>query len=219
MFTTGLRLDFEYDKRTKRFRYTSGASKGQYLSRSASLSIVNRNVNRIKSEMIDLVDSLYDRKIDLDIFIIKQADYIKELHLLKGILGSKGIDRLNDSRIKLIEKQIKEQYDGYDRQNGQKFGLKSLIRELQTDDHSRERLKNRISLYHASGNLTERLIERDVKQNDEGLTEARRLLNGDRHCASCVRYSTGLWGNISDIVLPGFSCECSGRCKCTLEYR
>lgn len=211
-------LDFEYDSNSKRFRYTQGASKGQFLSRDASLSIVNRNIDRVKENMVSLVDKLYDKKIDLDVFIIRQADYIKELHILSGIMGAGGTDKLNDSRLKQINSIIRQQYNGRDPDTGERFGLKYILRELNSEGETREKMRSRIAHYSESGNLSRQLVNQDIKK-ELGATEAKRSLRGDKHCPSCIRYSTGIWAKLEDVVLPGFNCECAGRCKCIIEYR
>lgn len=213
-------VDYEYDPKTNRFRYTSGSSKGQFLSRSASLSIVARGLDREKRSLTELADRLYDGKIGLDKFILESSDKLKQIHLFQGIIARNGLDKLTDNDKKIISGNLKNQLtSGKDPITNDKYGLKYLLKDIIKEKPSRDKLRQRLELYAESGKESFFAIQKEAKK-DVGLTEARRLLGAtDHHCPQCLEYFGRGWVSISDVILPTQRCDCKNRCKCSLEFR
>lgn len=215
------KVDFEYDQKTKRFKYTQGVGKGQFASSEAVRSILQRNIDESTSIMLDSCDRLFGRgSMDLDKFILEIADRLKNIHIWQAALGKQGrTDLLGTTDQKNLSKRLKEQFtSGRDHDSGKRFGLKYLLQDI-IKGESLDSLKNRIRMYAESGKISFNESEREYKRQ-QGLTQARRVLGtGHEHCKPCVEYAARGWQPISRAIMPTQECDCRMNCKCQIIYR
>lgn len=218
-------VDFEYDPKSKRFKYVRGSGKGQFVSKNAVIATLQRGISESINVMFGAVSSLFgsnsNSRIDLDEFILTQADELKKIHILQATVAKEGrADLITDTDRKNISKRLKEQFtSGKDPDSGKRFGLKFLLQDIIKDNPSEAEIANRIKLFTESGKISFNESEREYKKN-QGQTEGRRQLGeNDNHCPECVRYAGLGWQDISKLIMPTQQCRCKNNCKCTVIYR
>jgi|GEM_PF-1204110 len=206
--------------RNGRLRYSSGAGRGQYAPRSATLALEARSIALAKAELQALGDRVSSGRLSLRDFQQEAGELLRQIHCSSAIVGRGGLDRMTSEDFLAIGRLLKVQYyDGKDAETDRRFGLKHLAAELKAGTVSPTMLSYRLGLYADSGKISFYEMERRSRQ-DEGKTEARRLLaNADRSCPECTAYARMGWGAIDQAVLPTQKCSCRVRCRCQLEYR
>lgn len=212
--------EFIWDKATGRYRFRTGAAKGQFAPRTAVLALTRANIQARSQELIDLGDSLSNGDIDLLDFQLSAAKLLKRIHVQSSILGASGIDNMTDADWLRVGRTLKTQFrSGKDPTTGKRFGLKWLANDIKQGTVTPAQLRYRLGLYAKSGMLSY-YQSQAAKQKSQGMTEVRRLLGvTDDHCPECVGYHQQGWVTIADLVLPGTQCSCKHNCLCSLEFR
>jgi hypothetical protein len=208
--------EFVWDKTTGRYRYRTGASKGQFAPRTAVLALTRSNIQARSQELIDLGDSLSNGDIDLLDFQLSAAKLLKRIHLQSAILGKGGIDQMTDVDYLRVARALKIQYyDGKDPKTGKPFGLKHLANDIRNGTVSPAQLNYRLSLYAKAGSSSYwaayQAAEKQLKPY--GI----RSLGRAEHCADCLQYAALLPQPIEKVILPGTRCRCGPSCQCSIK--
>ncbi len=208
--------DMFFDARSQRWRYRDSR---QFAPMAAVTVRANRYRIQQQSAMVNLATRYTDGKISLEDFQKEAAQTLKSIHLAEMI---RALDKQGDAtgdRFLLVGRNLKEQYySGIDRINDRRFGLKYLFKDLVDGKLSDARLKQRITMFAQSGKKTY-WGTRTSLQQEQGKTQARRILAPAEHCRQCIEYARRGWQAIADTILPTVACSCATNCRCTLEFR
>ena len=207
-----------WNDRARRF---TDKKTGKFLSQNQVKSVLNDGISTGKNKLQDLATSLSSGKIDITKFLIESSQTIKELHILNSVLAVGGrADQMTIGQKTALQNRVKEQLTGgKDPITKEKYGFNFLIRDLVNGEISELQLKNRISMFAGSAELTQHHIQKESKI-DNGMTEGfRQLGSTDKHCLECINYGAMGWTKIEDLIMPGSSCSCFSNCKCSIIYR
>lgn len=208
--------EFYFDKATGRFRFRSGAGKGQFAPRTAVLALTRANINARSAELIDLGDSLSNGDISLLDFQLSAAKLLKRIHVQSAILGANGVDQMTSQDWLRVARTLKTQfYDGKDPDTGKRFGLTWLANDIKQGTVTPAQLRYRLNLYAQSGNLSYWNQYR-VSEKRAGKLYAIRNLGQAEHCQACEAYAALPPQSIDIIILPTQKCQCRAACKCEI---
>lgn len=207
--------DVRFDPQTKRFRYIKS---GRFASRSDTLELQRTFITQLEEDLVNLALDLKQGKIGA---YRDAANVLKRIHLNHAAIAKNGVDKLSQRDLGLIGSILKQQYyQGKDNVTDKKFGLKHLINDIQEQDLSEARIRQRLRLFAQSGEISFYRIQLD-RRTEEGYTEKKRSLTpGHEHCPSCIAYDARGFVPISDsLPLPKQDCQCHTNCKCVMVYR
>lgn len=205
-----------FDKKSGRYRHTSGAKRGQFASRTEAMELVRQNIQVQQASLVELADKLANQSINLRQFQVEAGELLRRIHVQSAILGKDGIDRMTSADWLAVGRNLKQQYyAGKDPATGKRFGLKYLAIDIRDGKVSLPQLRSRLSLFGQSGMQSywqARVAAEMAGDRPYGI----RILADVIHCESCVRYAALPPQPLQDVILPGQQCECRANCKCTI---
>lgn len=211
-------LSYTWNQNARRF---ADKSTGKFLSQKTVKGLLDEGFTRKTEELTKLSSDLATKKIDLDVFTIKAAQKIKELHIYSAVNAANGrADELSKEQLAILGDRLKEQIKGaIDPLTGDRYGLIELIKDISKGNVSEAQLNNRLRMFASSAALTKNYIQVQ-KRKELGFSEAMRFLGANHnHCPECIELSSQGWIGIDSIVYPGQQCSCRANCKCYLDFR
>ena len=197
--------DFEYDKRTLRYRWAAGAKKGKFVPQATVEKLVNEHVAKLKTEAVVLGEKLTQQKITVPEWEEAMAKRLKDAHIAQYSLGKPG--ELTQRDYGRIGAQLRLQYQR----------LRRFSEEILSGNLSEAMVTYRTQLYYGKIKESYWAGRRQINQDNGALWEKRLLAIAD-HCASCLVYSDMGWQQIGVLPAPTNLCECQSNCKCTMIY-
>jgi hypothetical protein len=194
-----------YDRNSSSFR----GDKGRYISNAEVLRLVDAEVARQETRMKGHARLLINGKIDVPEFQRRMASDMKLSSIRMAALGAGGVEGLGNRHYGKVGAELKKQYKFL---AGFGTALSEGLTEKQVLQRAGQYGRQSAIAFHASQQIT---------KEGEGFTEGKRSLDDQStHCIQCPEYSTyGEWVPISEIVPPGTSCSCGGRCRCKVVFR
>jgi hypothetical protein len=207
--------EFIWDKAAGRYRYRTGAAKGQFAPRAAVLALTKANIATRTQELIGLGDKLTNGDINLLTFQLEAAKLVKRIHLQSAILGKNGVDNMTPADYLRVARTLKIQYyGGKDLITGKRFGLKYLAQDIRDGKVTPAQLKLRLSLYAKAGNLSYWAAYQAAEKTTKPY--GIRILGNAEHCQDCIAYAALPPQPLENVVLPGTQCQCNVGCKCSI---
>lgn len=197
--------EFEYDRRSLRYRWKTGKRKGQFVSQAKVEALVQKHVAKVKDEAIAIGQRLIDGKITVPEWETEVAKRLKSAHVAEYALGKPG--ELSSSDYGRIGAQLRMQYQR----------LRMFSDQIVSGNLSKQQIVYRTQLYF--GKIRESYWggRRAINRENGAMWEKRLLAIAD-HCASCPVYSGMGWQPIGTLPLPTNLCECRSNCKCSMIY-
>jgi hypothetical protein len=113
--------------RNGRLRYSSGAGRGQYAPRSATLALEARSIALQKAELQTLGDRVSSGQMTLRDFQQEAGELLRKLHASSAICGRGGLDKMSDRDWLAIGRLLKVQYyDGKDAETDRRLDSSTL---------------------------------------------------------------------------------------------
>lgn len=209
---TSIYTQLTYDRATKRFKYPEGT----FASQEAVLYQAGKYLKEQQNKLVQLGEQLRVRPNDLN---IQKAigNTLREIHVVGAVIAAKGRQNLFANDYLVIARNLRNQYGLADNVPDE-YGLAFLFREIGSGTVTPARLAQRFEMYGKSVKTTIFGVQKQKKQ-EEGKTEARRILGTGEHCEECKQYASYGWIGIDSIILPTQQCSCLTNCLCKLEFR
>lgn len=205
--------DFTYDRRTKRYRWASGASKNQFASKTAVLNRTRSLIVDRSNELVGLADDLSSGSRSLLEFQRKAAEILRDLHVLQAGI-SVGFENLFANDYARIGRELRSQYHTGKGENGDRYGLRFLAQDILDGKVSEAQLKARLKAFAAS---SKKSYWQALQAKNEGKFGFRVLGSAHKHCSDCIAYASEPPKSIADVVLPCHRCQCLNQCVCQLR--
>lgn len=196
-----------FNSKTGRYR---NSETGRFVSRADVLKLVDTEVARLKVRLQGQSRLLISEKISLSEWEKQMAETIKESHLRMTILGAGGKGRVSNAHFGAVGAALRREY-GY---------LHLFANQIARGELTPAQILSRSGSYAASTRKSFYKGEQ-LSRAIAGVKLAKRDLDPQsRHCSDCVRYSTrGKWLPIETVIVPGHTCQCGGRCRCSISYK
>lgn len=201
---------YTYDRRASRFRDTT---RGQFVSRSRILELLDLQVNRAERRLGDIVTAMHEGQLSTVYGQVLMRDELRRLHLQNAALGRGGFDRLSFREYGRAGQMLREDYQR----------MTNLTNDIANGRVTLPQALNRVHGYVGSARVNFLEAERDAAREgaaSRGVQlEERRRLGASEHCRDCVRWAGLGWQSLGTLPLPGQQSVCSRNCRCTLERR
>jgi hypothetical protein len=194
-----------YDRTSSSFR----GDKGRYISNAEVLRLVDAESARQETRLKGHARLLVNGKIDIPEFQQRMAKDMKASSIRMAALGAGGVEGLGNRHYGKVGAELKKQYKFL---AGFGTALSTGLTEKQVLQRAGQYSRQSAIAFHAAQKIT---------KESEGFNEGRRSLDSQaKHCSQCLDYSTnGQWVPVAEIVPVGTSCDCGGRCRCTISFR
>lgn len=181
---------------------------GRFVSELQVRAEVQRVVNGMRAEMIELTNSLRAGNISLQQWYDGMRSRMKTTHTMAGAIARGGWKSMTQADWGRIGQITRRQYEF----------LNNFARQLQGGAIPLDgRTVQRSGLYAEAGWGTYQENLR-VRAAQVGYTLERRVLNpAAEHCQDCVEYADQDWQPIGTLPVIGDS-QCVTRCRCIFEY-
>jgi hypothetical protein len=201
--------EFAWDRRSQRYRITSGAGRGSFISREAVDNLTEQYIEASKVEIDSITNQLLNGEIGTFTWERAIAQQIKDINVNSYALGRGGFNQLDSRDLGLIGSRIRSEY-GY---------LREFSREIAAGQLSEAQILDRVSMYVDAAAKFEEL-GRNESHRAEGFDEERRIAVDDgQSCSPCLDYANQGWQPIGTLPNRGQDCDCRSRCRCWKEYR
>lgn len=200
-------LEFEFDPRSQRYRYTSGAGKGQFVSRDAVENLVNKAIEQDKQEIRELCQNYSEGKITYQEWKLGIASTTKRSTIQLYTLGKGGKEQLTPKDRGKMGGML----------NYQMGKLDNFAYEVKKGQISEAQLAARSELYIQK---TREAFEEGRREShkDNGYKWEKRVINSKEHCPDCINYASMGWQPIGTLPRPCTQCQCRANCRCKIVY-
>lgn len=205
--------EFYYDPRTQRYRWR-GTSGGRFASKSAVLERTRRYVDEQRSQLTQHTLDLANNKITLVQWQQRSSETLKKIHISQAILGHDGLENMTSADWLRVGREVKRQTLGGIADDGRRYGIKHLARELQQGKVTEGELLARIQMFGNSGKVSH---SEAFKAHNIGSLAVRVLGKSDRHCPFCVEQASKEPRPIEEVPTIGCCPQCLTSCRCTIE--
>ncbi len=199
--------EFKFDRNSQRYRISSGAGKGQFLSKEAVDALTQKTIRQAKDDLKTIGNLLLKRKISVGTWEEATAKTLKTIEINQYAIGKGGSGRLNQRDYGLIGQRLKEQYRY----------LRGFSEDLIAGKLTEGQLWQRLNLYAADTRHAYELARTESHAQD-GYNWERRLRHARDSCSPCIDYAAQGWQAIRSLPNPGDRCTCGSSCKCTKEF-
>lgn len=200
-------LEFAFDPATHRYRYITGAGKGQFVSESAVRSLTEKSVAQVEADLVTLADLLVENKISLAAWEEQSAIALRNLHTWNFMLGIGGQKQMSDRDRAILQERI----------NSEIKYLRGLSSKIQKEGMSEAAFRARLNMYSSAARGTYEQGQQ-IERGRNGWLWEKRLRTKSESCASCVWYAGMGWQPIGTLPIPASLCECRSRCGCIKIY-
>ncbi|MEO1145161.1 MAG: hypothetical protein AAFY26_06150 [Cyanobacteria bacterium J06638_22] len=204
---------YRWDRRAQRFRHRSN---GQFVARQTTLRIAERARNAAIADLQALGRQLNEGRISTHDFHQQASLTIRQIHVQQAVLGAGGSDRVSSETWLAIGRNVKKNIATGVDEDGRRYGLRELLKEVQDGSVSDRQLLARLQLYANSGKESywQANINHAIAQ---GETWGERVLNEEaENCECCPVYAAMGPVPLDQIVLPTQKCPCGPNCRCRI---
>jgi hypothetical protein len=198
---------FAFDSSSQRFRYTSGARNGEYVSQAKIKDIVDREYIRSQKAVLGAIgDRLISGELELADWEVEVSQALKTLHINSYTLGKGGIERLTPRDYGTIGAKVKREY-AY---------LRNFTNDVATGEMSIAQFQNRLSMYADTAFSTYQQA-RVISHRSDGFEWYRNIRNASESCSECISISAQGWQQVGTLVAIGAR-KCKGGDRCNWEF-
>jgi hypothetical protein len=201
-------MDFAFDPKTQRFRYTSGIFAGKFVSRADVQEIIENGIKRLKTDIKTVTELLLNNKISVSTWESTMAEIIKKGDT-QSYLAGKGGKYIFKSRDKgIVGKALAEEY-AY---------LRRFSQEIKNGNLSSSQIKDRANKY---GDSFYKFYERGRAEShkEAGFRWEKWIIGAYNNvCPDCIAYSLSGWQLIGHFPSIGVATACKMRCRCHKDY-
>jgi hypothetical protein len=199
--------EFSWNPATQRYRFTSGASSGQFASRSQVEALTEKYISQSKDKISDLADLLISKAINVATFEKAVANQLKTAHINSYALGKGGVGQLTQRDYGIMGAELKKEYQY----------LRNFAQEIAQGNLSPDQIRARLAMY-ADGLHGSRELGKLEGHRAAGYIWERRSLHSGESCADCIRYQGQGWMPLGVLPNPGDRCRCRSRCRCSKSF-
>lgn len=201
-------LDFSWDKKAQRYRYASGAGKGQFVGAEAVKSLVGEAISKTQGNAQSVTEKLLNGKLTVGGWESEIAAQIKQVSIWQTMIGKGGQKQLDSRDYGRVGAEMRLQLSY----------LRKFSQEVLEGRLTANQIKARVNLYfERTTGLYEEARRSGHKENGY-LWERRQLNSGGNECADCFSYAAMGWQAIGILPRPGNSCECRANCLCSFKF-
>jgi hypothetical protein len=199
--------DFKFNPKTQRYQYTSGPSKGKFVSNDTLRGLTSDYIAQQSETLQAITQKMLNKKMGVNRWMEEVAGVLKTSHINGYTIGVGGKAQLDSSHYGSIGAILKEEY---------KY-LHQFARDILDKKLSKAQIKARMDLYAGS---IRRSFEkgREKSHDNNGYKWERRDRHATDSCADCIGYSSQGWVAIGSLPPPGERCQCQRNCKCSKSY-
>lgn len=199
--------DFEFDTRSQRFRYTSGASKGRFAPLEAVTNLTQKAIDHQRVIADELCEKLFDGALRLSEWETKAATLIRTTSIWQYSIGSGGIGRLTQKDYGIVGAQLRREY----------LYLRRFTYQIQQGELTKAQIRSRLGLYFEK---TYTLYERGRMESHKaaGYQWEKRITTAKESCADCLYWESIGVVAIGTLPTPGNQSSCLSNCRCTLRF-
>lgn len=199
---------YGWDRRLGRYR---DEVTGQFVSRDRITGLLEQRVNEAEQRLANLTAAYQAGKIAPSVWAVAMREEIKTIHLQNIALAKGGWDRLTQQDYGRVGAAVKAIYPK----------IAGSAADIQAGTVSEAQMLGRITNYVGSARALYYQAEREQMTFASGMVRIeRRLLDpGAQHCGDCITYADRGWQPLGTLPVPGNACKCSGRCRCSMQYR
>lgn len=199
--------EFTWDEKTQRYRVTSGAGKGQFITKEAITTLEEKAITASGSVITKYNKKLAKDEISLQEWQTGIVTELRDLHLQAYALGAGGWENLTKRDYANIKKTIDSEM---------KF-FEAFSKEIADGKLSNAQIEARSQMY---ANKLHSVMEngRLASHIKAGYKTESRHRTVTESCSECIQYeSTGIV-EIGTLPNPGEACSCRSNCKCYKQY-
>jgi hypothetical protein len=199
--------EFSWNPSNQRYRFTSGASAGQFASRAQVEALTEKYISQSKDKISDLADLLIDNRISTKVFETAVAAQLKEAHINSYALGKGGVGQLTQRDYGIMGAELKKEYQY----------LRNFAQEIKQNNLSPDQIRARLAMY-ADALHGSRELGKLEGHRSAGYVWERRSLHSSESCTDCIRYQGQGWMPLGVLPNPGDRCRCRSRCRCSKSF-
>lgn len=199
---------YGWDKGLARYR---DQVSGKFVSRERITGLLEQRVNEAEGRLANLTAAYQSGKIAPSVWAVAMREEIKTIHLQNIALAKGGWDRLTQQDYGRVGAAVKAIYPK----------IAGSAADIQSGTVSEAQMLGRLTNYVGSARALYYQAEREQMTFAPGMVriEKRSLDPGAQHCGDCVTYADRGWQPLGTLPVPGQACQCSGRCRCSMQYR
>ena len=199
---------FSWDKKTQRYRWTSGPKRGQFISATTVAGVRDTYIQQSKENIGSLVEDLLANRKNVRDFESGMAKNLKTAHSNTYLLGLGGVLRYEDAKDKgILGARLKSEYRH----------LRRFSRDILDGKLSEAQIRARAKQYFNGLHATYERARNEAHKRNSFLWE-RDLRSAGESCATCVSLENKGWVPIGENPPIGVGRECGGNCKCRKIY-
>lgn len=156
-----------------------------------------------------LSEQLIGGQISLSEWQSGMMESVKIVHTASAASANGGWAQMSQSDWGFAGQRIREQYNY----------LRNFADQIASGEQALNgQILVRANMYGDAGRSTFEAVRTRYEKQNNGMTEARRILGAADHCPDCLEYAAEGWMPIDDIPQIGDS-VCLTNCHCEIEYR
>jgi hypothetical protein len=199
---------FSFDNRTQQYRWTSGKSKGRFVSRAKVAALTEKYIDQSKERLSRVTESLLDGSLSVRQWKAGVAQILKFAHVNSYALGLGGTMRYDNAKDKgIIGARIKSEYQ-YLRKFSQDI-LDGKLSEAQIRARSKQYLNSLYATYE---------LGRNQGHRRNGYKWERDIRSANESCATCIEIERRGWVEIGKNPPIGIGRICMSNCRCHKIY-
>ena len=136
---------------------------------------------------------------------VETAAAIKDAHLEMFRFGAGGKENLNTvDYLKLANELRINHYPRFRR----------LVKQIINGELTQRQIMARVTRFYRGSKLSFETSYLSLKEKEGDLYTHRRLGRCKNHCLPCIEYFQLGVTKLSDMILPGYACDCRENCCC-----
>lgn len=197
---------YVWNKKEKRYY---SLKTGKPVAIAFILLLLRRMIQDAEQRQGDIATAYYEQRIAPAIFVEQMRTEQRRNVLLATALAAGGFAMLNSAMLSKASQSLTDTYGK----------ITGTTQDVQDDKVSLPQLLGRVSAYVGVA----RILFYKTKQDNapvapDGMTSiSRRTLDPSaQHCPECLQYADDGWQLSENTPVPGESCSCGGRCRCSV---
>ena len=200
--------EFAWNASNQRYRFTSGASAGQFASRAQVEALTEKYISQSKDKISDLADLLISKAINVKTFETAVAAQLKTAHINSYALGKGGVGQLTQRDYGIMGAELKKEYQY----------LRNFAQEIKQNNLSPDQIRARLAMYADGLHGSRELGKLEGHRSAGYIWEKRDTPRDGESCADCIRYQNQGWVPLGTSPNPGDRCRCRSRCRCSKSF-
>lgn len=198
--------DFKFDGKTQRYRYASGAGKGQFVAKAAIENLRKTYIEQQTTIALTLTDDLLNNRISLKDWELNFAQALKTASLNQWMIARGGLDKLSNRDKGLLGARLRSEY-GY---------LRGFSDAISKGNLTEAQIRSRAAQYFKGLNT----LDQDGKREGHavsGFQFEQTILQPGESCQSCIAESLKGIQPIGSLIPIGQR-TCRAGCNCYYKF-